>query len=48
VVNFERWLELVRTNELVSFEEGRQIYNDLKAEMKRKRTENLKKIYNEA
>jgi hypothetical protein len=48
VVNFERWLELVRTNELVSFEEGRQMYNDLKAEMKRKRTENLKKIYNEA
>jgi hypothetical protein len=48
MVNFERWLELVRTNELVSFEEGRQMYNDLKAEMKRKRTENLKKIYNEA
>lgn len=48
VVNFERWLELVRTNKLVSFEEGKQLYNDFKTELKRKRTENLNTIYNEA
>src|SRR5947199_6115338 len=37
VVNFEKWLELIRTNKLVTFEEGKQLYKDFKAETKRKR-----------
>ena len=46
VINFERWLELIRTNNLVSFKEGEQLYKDFKAETKRKRNEKLNRIYN--
>lgn len=45
VVNFERWLGLVRTNQLISFKEGELLYKNFKAETKRKRKENLNKLY---
>ncbi|CAG8740316.1 19134_t:CDS:2 [Rhizophagus irregularis] len=46
VVNFERWLELVRTNQLVSRFDGKRLYKAFKNEAKRKRIEKLNKIYN--
>jgi hypothetical protein len=46
VVNFERWLELVRTNQLVSYQDGKRLYKIFKDEAKRKRIEKLNKIYN--
>ncbi|CAB5213866.1 unnamed protein product [Rhizophagus irregularis] len=46
VVNFERWLELVRTNQLVSHLDGKRLYKAFKDEAKRKRIEKLNKIYN--
>ncbi|PKY35746.1 hypothetical protein RhiirB3_457047, partial [Rhizophagus irregularis] len=46
VVNFERWLELVRTNQLVSHLDRKRLYKAFKDEAKRKRIEKLNKIYN--
>ncbi|CAB5217617.1 unnamed protein product [Rhizophagus irregularis] len=46
VVNFERWLELVRTNQLVSRLDRKRLYKAFKNEAKRKRIEKLNKIYN--
>jgi hypothetical protein len=42
VVNFERWLKLVKTGELISAEEGRKLYNEYKESAKKIRLENLK------
>ena len=38
VVNFERWLELVRTGELITFKEGKQKHKISKDIINRKRT----------
>ncbi len=45
VVNFERWLKLVETNTMIFLEEGQSLYEKYKAEVKKERLENLKKIY---
>ena len=45
VVNFERWLKLVETNTMISLKEGQSLYEKYKAEVKKERLENLKKIY---
>ena len=45
VVNFERWLKLVETNMMIFLEEGQSLYEKYKAEVKKERLENLKKIY---
>ena len=45
VVNFERWLELVKTGNTITFEEGKQLYENFKVEIKKQRAEKLKKIY---
>lgn len=47
VINFERWLKLVETGQLISFEQGDKLYRDFKAEAKEKRKEDLNKIYDE-
>jgi hypothetical protein len=41
VANFERFLKLVKTGELPSVEEGKQLYNEYKEEAKKKRIENF-------
>ena len=46
VVNFERWLELVRTGNLITFKEGKQKYESSKARINRKRAEILRSVYN--
>ena len=45
VVNFERWLELVKTCNTITFEEGKQLYENLKVEIRRQRAEKLKRVY---
>ena len=45
VVNFERWLELVRTGTLITFKEGEQKYERSKAEIKRERDNILRSVY---
>ena len=45
MVNFERWLELVRTGTLITFKEGEQKYERSKAEIKRERANILKSVY---
>jgi len=39
VVNFERWLKLVKTGNTITFEEGRQLYENFKVEIRRQRGE---------
>lgn len=39
VVNFERWLKLVETNELPPFEEGEKLYNEYKESAKQLRSD---------
>src|SRR6266542_4914062 len=45
VVNFERWLELVRTGELITFKEGKQKHKISKVIINRKRAETLMNVY---
>jgi hypothetical protein len=41
VVNYERWLVLVKTNTIISVKEGEILYNKYKALSKKKRLEGL-------
>ena len=45
VVNFERWLELVRTGKLITFKEGKKKYERSKAIISRERAEILRNVY---
>ncbi len=45
VINFERWIRLIETGNLISVDEGCQLYEDYKASEKEKRKLNLDKIY---
>jgi hypothetical protein len=46
VINYERWLKLVETGNLISFDEGSQLYKNYKASAKEERKLNLDKIHN--
>ncbi len=46
IVNFEQWLKLIETNMMIFLKEGQSLYKKYKAEIKKERLENLKKIYN--
>ena len=43
VVNYERWLKLVETDNIISFEEGKILYEEHKTSSKTRRLEQLKK-----
>lgn len=45
VVNFERWLELVKTGKLITFKEGKKKYERSKAIINRERAEILSNVY---
>jgi hypothetical protein len=45
VINYERWLELIKTGRLISSNKGSQLYKDFKALAKEKRKLNLDQIY---
>ena len=45
VVNFERWLELVRIGELITFKKGKQKHKISKVIINRKRAETLMNVY---
>ncbi|PKY57681.1 hypothetical protein RhiirA4_510525 [Rhizophagus irregularis] len=45
VINFERWLELVKTGKLITFKEGKQKYERSKAIINRERAEILRNVY---
>ena len=42
VVNYERWLKLVETNSIISFDEGKILYEAHKTSSKKRRSEQLK------
>lgn len=46
VINYERWLKLVETGDLISIDEGSQLYKNSKASAKKERKLNLDKIFN--
>lgn len=43
--NYERWLKLIKTNNLISVDEGKRLYAEYKEQSKRERSETLKNIY---
>ncbi|CAB5363117.1 unnamed protein product [Rhizophagus irregularis] len=43
--NYERWLILVKTNNLVSADEGRRLYKEYKEKCKKERYEYLRNLY---
>ena len=43
--NYERWLILVQTNNLVSADEGRRLYEEYKEKCKKVRYESLRNLY---
>ena len=43
--NYECWLILVQTNNLVSADEGRRLYEEYKEKCKRERYESLRNLY---
>lgn len=45
-INYERWLKLVQSDKIISFEEGKILYEEHKASSKKKRMEQFNKLKN--